>query len=67
LFALTIKEIKTLVEKVNEWAKNNSLEDFNYGSPSRYWASAKAAGLISQKEHDYIRDWMGDRFYYTGD
>jgi hypothetical protein len=67
LFALTIQEIQDLTKKVNSWAKENSLEDFNYGSPSRYWASAKAYDVISQQEYDYMRDWMGDTFYYTGD
>lgn len=64
---LSDQERSDLITKVQVWALQYSTEDFNYGSPSRYFASARHEGIISNEEYEYVEYWMGSRFYYTGD
>lgn len=64
---LSTKEREDLEKKVRDWAQVNSLEDYKYGSPSRYWHSAFLESIITREEYDYMRVLMGDMFYYTGD
>lgn len=52
---------------VDEWAKTNVPDQYNYNSRATYWGSALLAGIITQEEYDYARTRYANLWYYVGD
>ena len=57
----------TVENDVNEWAKANVPDTYNYSSRAAYWYSALRAGIITQDLYDYAREYFGNLWDYTGD
>ena len=58
---------KTIVDIVNQWARENVPEQYNYNSRATYWGSALTAGLITEEVYDYASDKYGRLWDYVGD
>lgn len=52
---------------VDNWARTNVPNEYNYNSRATYWGSAMRAGIISQDMYDYAQNHFGDLWDYTGD
>lgn len=60
-------EDKELIQRVNNWARENAVSDFNYGSRYSYWATAKHKGIISDEELERGKEMYGNLWHYRGD
>lgn len=52
---------------VNEWARANVPEQYNYSSRATYWGSAMRADIITRDMYNFARNHFGDLWDYTGD
>jgi hypothetical protein len=56
-----------LMDKVNQWAKDNATDDFYYGSRQSYWAAALANKFITVEEYEHGQQIYGHIWTYRGD
>lgn len=55
------------VQLVNQWARENVPEQYNYNSRATYWRSAVIAGIISEEVYQTARTHYGRLWDYVGD
>lgn len=59
--------MRDLINKVNEWARENSFNNYFCGSRMSYCKDAFYAGIISEDELDALRSHYGNLWDYVGD
>ena len=62
-----VRDWKTIVDIVNQWARQNVPEQYNYNSRMTYWGSALTAGIITEEVYDYASTQYGRLWDYVGD
>jgi len=62
-----MRTVELIDRAARSWARENMIDDYNYGSMSRWYPGAVEAGVITAGEAELVETFYGDRFYWTGD
>ena len=62
-----VAQFSDTIQRVNHWATQNALDDYQYGSRQSYWALALNQKVITRQEYDYAATYYGTLWTYRGD
>jgi hypothetical protein len=58
---------RSIIDRVDEWAKDNAKDDYWYGSRQSYWAAALSNKVITIGDYENAKDYYGRLWTYRGD
>lgn len=56
-----------MVRSVQQWARTNASNDYMYGTPQSYFASALSVNLINKEQYEQAKNHFGNLWNYRGD
>jgi 2-hydroxy-3-keto-5-methylthiopentenyl-1-phosphate phosphatase len=60
-------QIEEVIKKVNEWARENDTNSYNYSSRMTFFRNAFHAGIITEDQYQASEKYYGGLWNYVGD
>lgn len=59
--------IEDVINKVNQWARENDTDSYNYSSRMTFFKNAFHAGVITEGQYEESKKYYGRLWDYVGD